>query len=108
GPGRERFGDAGRPNKAAAGRRRWSRAGTRTGASASAVRVAETVVRPAADDHAYLPGVRVRHDRWGQGEVMSEGDGKITILFESVGYRTLSLAVVTEKQLLDTLPDSPR
>lgn len=39
---------------------------------------------------------------------MSEGDGKITILFESVGYRTLSLAVVTDKQLLAALPDSPR
>jgi ATP-dependent DNA helicase RecQ len=50
----------------------------------------------------------VRHDQWGQGEVMSEGDGKITILFESVGYRTLSLAVVTDKQLLVALPDSSR
>jgi ATP-dependent DNA helicase RecQ len=60
------------------------------------------------DEHAYLPGVRVHHDQWGQGEVMSEGDGKITILFKSVGYRTLSLAVVTDKQLLIALPDSPR
>ncbi|MEV5902415.1 DUF3553 domain-containing protein, partial [Streptomyces sp. NPDC052127] len=80
----------------------------RAGGSADAVRAVETVARPAADDHPYLPGVLVRHDRWGQGEVMSEGDGKITILFESVGYRTLSLAVVTDKQLLAALPDSPR
>ncbi|MER5516482.1 RecQ family ATP-dependent DNA helicase [Streptomyces sp. NPDC002763] len=105
---RERSGNAGRPYKAATRRRRWTRAGARAGASAGAVRAAETVARPAADDHAYLPGVRVRHDQWGHGEVMSEGDGKITILFESVGYRTLSLAVVTDKQLLATLPDAPR
>ncbi|MGW4911196.1 RecQ family ATP-dependent DNA helicase [Streptomyces sp. NPDC004270] len=105
---RERSGNAGRPYKAATRQRRWTWAGARAGASAGAVRAAETVARPAADDHAYLPGVRVRHGQWGHGEVMSEGDGKITILFESVGYRTLSLAVVTDKQLLATLPDAPR
>ncbi|MDH6214488.1 RecQ family ATP-dependent DNA helicase [Streptomyces pseudovenezuelae] len=105
---RGRSGDTGRSHKAAARQRRWSRAGARAGASAGAVRAAETVARPGADEHAYLPGVRVRHDQWGQGEVMSEGDGKLTILFESVGYRTLSLAVVTDKQLLMALPDSPR
>jgi ATP-dependent DNA helicase RecQ len=104
---RARSGDAGRPDKAATRQRRWLRAGARAGAFAGAGRAAETVARPAADAHAYLPGVRVRHDQWGRGEVMSEGDGKITILFESVGYRTLSLAVVTDKQLLATLPDSP-
>ncbi|MCX5374565.1 RecQ family ATP-dependent DNA helicase [Streptomyces sp. NBC_00103] len=106
--GRGRSETAGRPCKAATRQRRWTRAGGRAGGSADAVRAVETVARPAADDHPYLPGVLVRHDRWGQGEVMSEGDGKITILFESVGYRTLSLAVVTDKQLLAALPDSPR
>ncbi|WP_405631614.1 RecQ family ATP-dependent DNA helicase [Streptomyces sp. NBC_00016] len=105
---RERSEAAGRPYKAATRQRRWTRAGARAGGSAGAVRAVETVARPAADDHPYQPGVLVRHDRWGQGEVMSEGDGKITILFESVGYRTLSLAVVTDKQLLAALPDSPR
>ncbi|WP_262061691.1 RecQ family ATP-dependent DNA helicase [Streptomyces sp. STR69] len=105
---RGRSGDAGHPNKAAARRRRWPRAGARADASAGAVRAAETAARPTVGEHAYLPGVRVHHDQWGQGEVMSEGDGKITILFESVGYRTLSLAVVTDKQLLIALPDSPR
>ncbi|MFE6823421.1 RecQ family ATP-dependent DNA helicase [Streptomyces sp. NPDC057690] len=105
---RERSEDAGRPDKAATRKRRWTRAGARSGGSAGAVRPVETDARPPADDHPYLPGVLVRHDRWGQGEVMSEGDGKITILFESVGYRTLSLAVVTDKQLLAALPDAPR
>ncbi|MFJ6902534.1 RecQ family ATP-dependent DNA helicase [Streptomyces hokutonensis] len=101
----ERFGNAGRPYKAAARWRRWLRVGARSDATAGAVRAAETAARHTGDEHAYLPGVRVRHDQWGQGEVMSEGDGKITVLFKSVGYRTLSLAVVTDKQLLVALPD---
>ncbi|WP_327289996.1 RecQ family ATP-dependent DNA helicase [Streptomyces sp. NBC_01198] len=58
--------------------------------------------------HPYQPGVRVRHEQWGEGEVMSEGDGKLTVLFASVGYRTLSLAVVTDKHLLARLPDPAR
>jgi ATP-dependent DNA helicase RecQ len=58
--------------------------------------------------HPYQPGVRVRHEQWGDGEVMSEGDGKLTVLFTSVGYRTLSLAVVTEKHLLAHLPEPTR
>ncbi|MGW3103485.1 RecQ family ATP-dependent DNA helicase [Streptomyces sp. NPDC001100] len=108
GPRRGRSGDAGHPYKATARRRRWPRAGARAGAAAGTVRAAETATRSTGDEHAYLPGVRVQHDQWGQGEVMSEGDGKITILFTSVGYRTLSLAVVTDKQLLVALPDAPR
>ncbi|MFI6407691.1 RecQ family ATP-dependent DNA helicase [Streptomyces sp. NPDC050548] len=104
---RGRSRDAGHPYKPAGRLRRWPRAGARAGASAGAVRAARTAPRPTVDEHAYPPGVRVHHDQWGQGEVMSGGDGKITILFTSVGYRTLSLAVVTDKQLLTALPDSP-
>ncbi|WP_033281080.1 RecQ family ATP-dependent DNA helicase [Streptomyces sp. NRRL F-525] len=108
GPRRERSGDAGRPRKATARRRPWTRTGARADVAAGTAGTTETVVRPTAENHTYLPGVRVSHDQWGEGEVMSEGDGKITILFESVGYRTLSLAVVTDKQLLVALPDTPR
>lgn len=100
GPAPERSADAGRPDKAPARQRRWTRTGGRAATPAEAARSSA----PDAPDHAYLPGVRVSHDQWGEGEVMSEGDGKITILFESVGYRTLSLAVVTDKQLLVALP----
>ncbi|MFF6989593.1 RecQ family ATP-dependent DNA helicase [Streptomyces sp. NPDC010273] len=99
-PVTERSGDTGRPGKTPARQRRWHRTGARPDSTAGAVPAADTGAR----DHAYLPGVRVSHDQWGRGEVMSEGDGKITILFESVGYRTLSLAVVTDKQLLVPLP----
>ncbi|MCX4812208.1 RecQ family ATP-dependent DNA helicase [Streptomyces sp. NBC_01239] len=100
GPAPGRSEDTERPGKAPARQRRWTRTGARAATPAEAVRPA----KPDAPDHAYLPGVRVSHDQWGEGEVMSEGDGKITILFESVGYRTLSLAVVTDKQLLVALP----
>ena len=58
--------------------------------------------RRAAGAHPYLPGVRVHHRQWGDGEVMSENDGRITVLFGTVGYRTLSLAVVTGNNLLTT------
>lgn len=54
---------------------------------------------PAADDR-YAPGVRVRHDKWGPGEVMGVSGDKVTVLFESAGYRTLSLSVVLERDLL--------
>jgi ATP-dependent DNA helicase RecQ len=50
----------------------------------------------------------VRHEQWGDGEVMSEGDGKVTVLFSSVGYRTLSVAVVTDRRLLARLPEPGR
>jgi ATP-dependent DNA helicase RecQ len=58
--------------------------------------------------HLYRPGDRVRHEQWGDGEVMSEEDGRLTVLFASVGYRTLSLAVVTDKNLLAMVPDPAR
>ncbi|MEE4546617.1 RecQ family ATP-dependent DNA helicase [Streptomyces sp. V4-01] len=86
-----------RPQRAFVPRRR----GPRRGADAAAG--AGTAAAAAA--HPYPPGARVRHERWGEGEVMSDGDGKLTVLFESVGYRTLSLAVVTDKRLLAALSD---
>jgi ATP-dependent DNA helicase RecQ len=46
----------------------------------------------------------VRHEQWGEGEVMSDADGMLTVLFDSVGYRTLSLSVVTDRHLLAALP----
>ncbi|WP_262364396.1 ATP-dependent DNA helicase RecQ [Arthrobacter echini] len=42
----------------------------------------------------------VEHPQWGRGTVMGYEDHVITVLFDTVGYRTLSLALVTEKDLL--------
>jgi ATP-dependent DNA helicase RecQ len=59
---------------------------------------------PTMANHPFVPGTRVRHQRWGHGAVMSEEEGRLTILFESAGYRTLSLAVVQDQDLLSAEP----
>jgi ATP-dependent DNA helicase RecQ len=51
-------------------------------------------------DHPFAPGTRVKHPQWGDGEVLSAEENRITVLFASVGYRTLSLPVILEKNLL--------
>ncbi|MFD5633979.1 RecQ family ATP-dependent DNA helicase [Streptomyces sp. NPDC127077] len=53
---------------------------------------------------AFPPGTRVGHRTWGEGEVMSEEGNRITVLFESVGYRTLSLPAVQARGLLTPVP----
>ncbi|OIJ64026.1 recombinase RecQ [Streptomyces mangrovisoli] len=59
---------------------------------------------PAPADGAFPPGTRVGHGRWGEGEVMSEDGDRITVLFESVGYRTLSLPSIHARGLLTPIP----
>ncbi|WP_104179583.1 ATP-dependent DNA helicase RecQ [Arthrobacter sp. B0490] len=46
----------------------------------------------------------VEHPEWGRGTVMGYEDGIITVLFGSVGYKTLSTELVEEKELLATVP----
>ncbi|MEU3461947.1 RecQ family ATP-dependent DNA helicase [Streptomyces sp. NPDC006733] len=57
-----------------------------------------------AGPHPFAPGTHVSHEQWGDGAVMSEEDGRITVLFDTVGYRTLSLAVVQDNALLTPVP----
>jgi ATP-dependent DNA helicase RecQ len=45
---------------------------------------------------------RVRHDSFGSGVVMSLDGDKITVLFDDVGYRTLSLSTVLDRRLLES------
>ncbi|MFE9680645.1 RecQ family ATP-dependent DNA helicase [Streptomyces sp. NPDC006285] len=54
---------------------------------------------------SYPAGTGVRHSAWGDGTVMSEDGDRITVLFESMGYRTLSLASTTENGLLTAVTD---
>ncbi|MFF3447034.1 RecQ family ATP-dependent DNA helicase [Streptomyces sp. NPDC002667] len=61
---------------------------------------------PVASDGAFPPGTRVGHRTWGEGEVMSEEGNRITVLFESVGYRTLSLPAVQARGLLTPVPST--
>ncbi|MCX5134730.1 MULTISPECIES: RecQ family ATP-dependent DNA helicase [unclassified Streptomyces] len=51
-------------------------------------------------DSDFPPGMKVGHSTWGEGQVMSEEGNRITVLFESVGYRTLSLPAVQARGLL--------
>jgi ATP-dependent DNA helicase RecQ len=54
---------------------------------------------------------RVRHSEWGEGVVMSvdpagedaDAPSTVTVLFESVGYKTLGLDAVLERELLRTV-----
>ncbi|TMR90433.1 DUF3553 domain-containing protein, partial [Nonomuraea basaltis] len=39
---------------------------------------------------------KVTHKMWGSGTVMSREHDRITVLFDSVGYKTLSLAAVED------------
>ncbi|MEU7803716.1 RecQ family ATP-dependent DNA helicase [Micromonospora arborensis] len=43
---------------------------------------------------------QVRHPEWGHGMVLSYEDDKMTVLFDEVGYKTLSVRVVSEQGLL--------
>ncbi|MFG2576322.1 RecQ family ATP-dependent DNA helicase [Streptomyces sp. NPDC048481] len=48
----------------------------------------------------YEPNDRVRHAEWGEGTVMRVDDDRLVVLFEQVGYKTLSLPAVEESDLL--------
>ncbi|AEV87453.1 ATP-dependent DNA helicase [Actinoplanes sp. SE50] len=43
---------------------------------------------------------QVRHGEWGTGMVMGYEEEKMTVLFDTVGYKTLSVPVVVQQQLL--------
>ncbi|MDB6427226.1 RecQ family ATP-dependent DNA helicase [Curtobacterium sp. 20TX0008] len=54
-----------------------------------------------ANDDAWPPESPVEHAQWGRGTVMSTEDDRLTVFFESVGYKTLGLADVEERHLLE-------
>jgi ATP-dependent DNA helicase RecQ len=45
-------------------------------------------------------GARVAHVEWGEGTVAGREPDQVTVVFDSVGYRTLALALVLERGLL--------
>ncbi len=56
--------------------------------------------QPDADDSPFPLQSRVRHASWGAGLVMRYEGDRIVVLFEEVGYKTLSLDTVVERGLL--------
>jgi ATP-dependent DNA helicase RecQ len=54
-------------------------------------------------DRPFDVGVAVRHSEWGEGVVQRYDGDQVAILFEDVGYKTLSVELVTERGLLETV-----
>jgi ATP-dependent DNA helicase RecQ len=60
-------------------------------------------VRSAGDESLFQASRRVRHVQWGEGQVLrAEGD-RLVVLFDEVGYKTLSVALAQENALLDAV-----
>ncbi len=55
------------------------------------------------DQHAgpFTVGDRVSHTTWGAGTVGQLEDGQITVVFDSVGYKTLGVELVLQRGLLE-------
>ncbi|WP_396229954.1 RecQ family ATP-dependent DNA helicase, partial [Frankia sp. CpI1-P] len=62
---------------------------------------AQRRVEPADGEAPFPAGAAVRHVSWGRGQVVKEDGDRITVLFDDVGYRTLSVGAVRERHLLD-------
>ncbi|MCM6772036.1 ATP-dependent DNA helicase [Nocardia sp. CDC159] len=61
---------------------------------------AGTAADHAPTDTTFTPGTAVHHEQWGAGEVVRLGNDRVTVLFESAGYRTLALPLARESGLL--------
>jgi hypothetical protein len=59
-----------------------------------------TADTPGDHDELFPLGARVAHATFGTGDVVACEDGTITVLFDNAGYRTLSVELVRENQLL--------
>jgi ATP-dependent DNA helicase RecQ len=51
-------------------------------------------------DVPFAVGTRVAHGQWGGGVVQRYDDEAMVVLFDEVGYKTLALAVIRERDLL--------
>ncbi|WP_159849937.1 RecQ family ATP-dependent DNA helicase [Nocardia sp. CY41] len=61
---------------------------------------AGTAARRAPHATEFPANATVRHRDWGAGTIMSAEADRITVLFDEVGYKTLSLPEVRERHLL--------
>jgi ATP-dependent DNA helicase RecQ len=58
-------------------------------------------VSEGSDRGAFTAGDRVRHEEWGEGTVGQVEAGQITVVFDTVGYKTLDEGLVLERGLLE-------
>jgi ATP-dependent DNA helicase RecQ len=59
-----------------------------------------TAAAGGAADHPFAVGSRVVHAKWGGGMLQRYEGGELVVLFDSVGYKKLGLALVEERGLL--------
>ena len=57
-------------------------------------------VGPPPADSPFASGEHVLHDKWGAGVVQRIEEGRIVVLFDSVGYKHLAVDLVRERGLL--------
>ncbi len=57
-------------------------------------------IEESTGDEPFKVHSTVRHQEWGDGMVMGYEEDKMTVLFESVGYKTLAVPVVLEHKIL--------
>jgi ATP-dependent DNA helicase RecQ len=62
-------------------------------------------VEPVTAQHPFPVNSAVNHAQWGAGLVMGYADDRMTVLFDDVGYKTLSVPVVMKQGLLHHRPD---
>jgi ATP-dependent DNA helicase RecQ len=62
--------------------------------------------QPDADDSPFPLQSQVRHASWGTGLVMRYEGDRIVVLFDEVGYKTLSLEAVHRRGLLEAVARS--
>jgi ATP-dependent DNA helicase RecQ len=53
-----------------------------------------------AGSQLFANGARVRHEEWGEGEVLRQEGDTLVVLFDAGGYRNLSAALVQDGDLL--------
>ena len=68
---------------------------------------AEALEQEAAMPAGYAMQTPVRHREWGAGTVMGVLPDRITVLFDSVGYKDLSLKLIGEDRGLLEVGDAP-
>ena len=54
------------------------------------------------DDVPFAVGTRVAHAQWGEGVVQRYDDDAVVVLFDEVGYKTLALAVIRDRGILES------
>jgi ATP-dependent DNA helicase RecQ len=60
-----------------------------------------------ADDEGHVPfpiNAHVVHKMWGEGMVLRYEGNKMVVLFDTVGYKSLAVNIVTEHHLLELAP----